>query len=78
MVPNFLVSNEKNMIYRLLIYRAMENLHPSLDAGENIVTKTRKMLRFLIHSVLNSKTSWSAGIQPPELEDMAEGQNEAP
>ncbi|KAK4814697.1 LOW QUALITY PROTEIN: hypothetical protein QYF61_025523 [Mycteria americana] len=61
--------------------RAKENLHPSLDAGGNRVTKAEEQAEALnaaFASVFNSKTSCSPGTQPPELEHRDREQNEAP
>jgi len=57
-----------------------ENLHPLLDAKGNIVTKDEEedeVLNVFFASVFNSKTSYSWGTQPPELEDRNGEQNEA-
>ncbi|KAK4830258.1 hypothetical protein QYF61_009351 [Mycteria americana] len=61
--------------------RAKDNLHPLLDMGGNIVTKDEEkaeVLNAFFASVFKSKTSYSPGTQPPELEDRDGEQNEAP
>ncbi|KAK4832989.1 hypothetical protein QYF61_027013 [Mycteria americana] len=61
--------------------RAKENPHPLLDVGGNIVAKDEEkaeVLNAFFDSVFNSKTSYSWGTQPPELEDRDGEHNEAP
>ena len=77
------VKDNKKCFYKYISNkrRAKENLHPLLDAGGNIVTKDvekTEVLNAAFASVLNSKTSCSQGIQPPELGDRDREQNEAP
>ncbi|GAB0175699.1 mitochondrial enolase superfamily member 1 [Grus japonensis] len=60
--------------------RTKENLHPLLDAEENIVTKDEKkaeVLNVVFALVFNSQTSYSLGIQPLELEGRDVEQDEA-
>lgn len=61
--------------------RAKENLYPLFDVGGNILTKDvekTEALNAFYAPVINSQTSCSGGIQPPELEDRSNGQDEAP
>ncbi|KAK4820464.1 hypothetical protein QYF61_027746, partial [Mycteria americana] len=61
--------------------RAKENLHPLLDVEGNIMTKDEEkaeVLKAFFVSAFNSKTSCSAGTQPPELEDRDREQNKPP
>jgi len=61
--------------------RAKESLHPVFDAGRNVATKDEEkteVLHAFFASVFNSQTSYSHGIQPPELEDRDEEQDKPP
>ena len=58
--------------------RARENLHPLLDTKGNLVTKDQEKAEVLndsFASVVNSKTCYPLGTQPPGLVDRGEEQN---
>ena len=58
--------------------KARENLHPSLDAEGNLVTKDRdkaEVLNAFFASVFNNKTCYCLGTQPPALVDRDGEQN---
>ena len=74
------IKDDKKYFYKYIRNkrRAKENLHPSLDAQGNIVTKDEEKSEVLSACfAFKSKTSCSQGTQPTELEDRNGEQNEA-
>ncbi|PKU36300.1 rna-directed dna polymerase from mobile element jockey-like [Limosa lapponica baueri] len=77
------IRDNKKSCYKYLTNkkRARGSLHPLLDAGGNIATKDEEKaekLNAFFASVLNSQTSYPQDVQPSELEDKGEEQNNPP